>query len=467
MRILLAVCLLHLGYFQKAVAQDSTLVLTLDGIYSQVLNNHPVARQANLLSESAQMNIRISRGYFDPKVYSQYSGKEFKGSNYYRLWDSHLKIPMWVGDLKVGYEKNTGINLNPQSDTNSGKGLAYAGIELPILQGMLIDERRAALREAQAMQQEAEAERVNKINKLMLQIAKDYWTWYFAYHQYQLAEKGFNLAKFRYNAVKQEVVQGTLAAIDSTEAKITIQQREIDLKMALLELNNSRLVLSNHLWDENGSPLEMDSELRPVERPSVSLTDIDMAQLEQMAAQQHPELRLIDSKLSQLEVQRKLAAEMLKPTLNLKYNFLSKTPISSNEYNMDFFEENYKLGVDFSFPLFLRKERGKLKLTKVKLEQTGLKRVEASRTIQNNLRAQYNKANNLNNLVSMQAEMAQNYRKLLSGEEQKFQAGESSVFYVTVREGKLLEAETKLFKIWSEFAKSIAELKWAAGLGVQ
>ncbi|PWJ41783.1 TolC family protein [Sediminitomix flava] len=452
----------------EAQATQET-VFTLENMYQLVLQNHPIAKQANLLSENAQMNIRMARGYFDPKAISNFNGKEFKDKNYYQLWDSHLKVPLWIGQLKVGYERNTGINLNPQSDTNSGKGLAYVGVEIPILKGLLFDERRAALRKAQAMQSEAEAKQVSLINKLILQIAKDYWNWFFTYHQFQLADEGYKLANFRYKAVVDQMRLGALAALDTVEAKITIQQREINLKNAKLAFENAGLILSNHLWDESGNAVVLGETLIPISDINQNLQIEPFEDIIKLA-NQHPDLRVLNAKYQQLDIERKLNAEMLKPELTFNYNFLDQSAFSDNSLSDlmidNSFTQNYKAGVSFSVPLFLRKERGKLGMTKVKLEKVRLEQQNLQQQIVTKVGAMYNTMNNFKEVLVMQESMVNNYEQLLSGELQKFNAGESSVFYVNVREGKLLEAQSKLFKIRAELAKSVAELKWAAGLGI-
>jgi outer membrane protein TolC len=92
---------------------------------------------------------------------------------------------------------------------------------------------------------------------------------------------------------------------------------------------------------------------------------------------------------------------------------------------------------------------------------------QTEREILNHLNAQFNTLLNLNEQLQIQDAMVENYRVMVRGERQMFRTGESSVFYINVREGKLIEAEVKLYKMRYEFAKSIAELKWAAGQGAQ
>ena len=73
----------------------------------------------------------------------------------------------------------------------------------------------------------------------------------------------------------------------------------------------------------------------------------------------HPEFAQAQLKLESLEVDRRFQSEMLKPELNLKYNFLSNNAGAETDILLN----NYTVGVQFSMPLFLRKERGTLKMT--------------------------------------------------------------------------------------------------------
>ncbi|MDW7693426.1 TolC family protein [Flammeovirgaceae bacterium SG7u.111] len=459
--------LLHLS--NTFAQNDSSTVFHLDDLYAIVVQNHPLAKQARLLSENAQQQLRLSRGFFDPKISSSYNSKVFKGKDYYSKWKSELKVPVWFAgmDLKAGYERNDGDYLNPEADTDSGNGLAYAGLSLPIGQGLFIDQRRATLRQAEIFQNLAQAEQVKLLNKLFLQVAKDYWQWYYNYHQELLLQNGYQLALFRFEAVRIRVNQGDLASIDSVEALSILQEREINLKRAQVQAKNARILLSNHLWGEEGEPLELSALFTPMEMLDTEFADATLAELYEFANENHPELLKINYKLDQLDIQRRLAREYLKPVLNLNYNFLSRTVDSDKqEINSQFFTENYKFGVDFVFPIFLRKERAKVQQTNIKIDQANLDRFYLNRTVLNEITMQYNEVQNLKELLQLQEDMVSNYQRLLDGEREKFRNGESSVFYVNVREGKLLDTQIKLFKMRFEYAKSLATLRWSAGMGI-
>jgi outer membrane protein len=448
------------------MGQDTLKVFGLEDLYGIIANTHPVVKQANLLSEFARQEIRIARGGFDPKLSSQLYRKEFGGKTYYNVWDSYLSIPVWLGtDIKIGHEKAHGVNLNPEN-TTPATGLNYAGISLPVGQGLFIDQRRATLRQAQLFQEIAEADRLKLINKITLDAAKDYWDWFYAYRQYVAVLEGFRLADVRFNAVKQRVKYGDLAPIDTLEAEIILQDRNVQLQQAQVDMQNARIRLSNYLWNEEMIPLELDPSLIPdtTFRLFTNLTGATLEQMLSFAAEEHPDLIKLDFKLKQLDVEQRLAREMLKPVINLQYNLLQSGSSQHNDINRAFLTNNYKLGVQFVFPLFLRKERGKLQLTNAKIASTGHERIQRNREIRNSVQATYNELVNMEQLLAIQAQMVQNYEQLRRSEVMKFEAGESSLFLINSRETKLIEAKVKLASLQSKYLKARATMIWAAGL---
>ena len=82
---------------------------------------------------------------------------------------------------------------------------------------------------------------------------------------------------------------------------------------------------------------------------------------------------------------------MLLPKIDVGYSYLSDPRYFENyQFN------DYKVGIDFKFPLFLRKERGTLKLAKFKIQESefalGIERVQLSNKI--NAHKKYHKIHN-------------------------------------------------------------------------
>ncbi|ALI98179.1 TolC family protein [Rufibacter tibetensis] len=457
-------CGLLLWYFPTQAA-DSTAVFTIHDFMEQIAWRHPVARQAEQLSEQARQEILMARGAFDPVLAAKYYKKELGGKNYFTLWDNVLKVPLWIGELKAGYERNSGVNVNGENITPRD-GLSYVGISVPLAQGLLMDERRATLALARQAQELAEADRVKTINKLLLEAAKAYWDWAYAYQRRALLEQGFQLAQVRLQAVKERVRQGDLAAIDSVEAQMEVQNRQALLFQARTESQNAALLVSNFLWGENNTPLELPEGVKPslLGTEPEPLTDGELAFFLGNARDRHPEVAKLQVKVRQLEVERRFSQNKLLPKLNLEYNLIGAGSSMSRSWLEErYASDNYKLGASFSFPLFLRQERGKLQVTRLKLNATRLELQQTTRETQNLVQAAYNERLMLEDQITLQEQIIVSNEFLRNGEQQRFESGESSLFLVNTREMNLLTQQIKLYELKSKYGKAKYYLQWAAG----
>jgi outer membrane protein TolC len=437
-------------------------IFTLKDLYAQMFKNHPMVKSANLIPRIAQEEIRIAKGNFDPKIELDYAQKTLSDKFYYSYWDSRLKAPIWIGELKAGYELNEGALISPE-DKSPAEGLMYAGISIPLGQNLLIDARRAVLRQAQIAQKMAEAERIKELNKLFFSATKDYWEWFFRYNELLYIQKGFQLAEDRYKFVKQRISFGEAAGIDSVEAKITLQERTVQLRQAEIDFRNASLILANHLWQEE-VPVELPENAIP--EPIATMVFMDEAKLNQLisfAQENHPELQKIRFKISQLEIERRFQQDRLKPRINLNYNLLSGYNPMKAEVSNEYFANNYKLGLDVSFPILLRKERGKVFQTRFKLNQNRFDQNQTNREIITQIKAAYNEIKLLEQNISLQEAMVKNLEVLRNAEYQRFANGESSVFLINARESKLIESQVKLVALQSKYEKAKVLLRWAAG----
>jgi outer membrane protein TolC len=447
-----------------AQAQDS-IVLRLPDLFESVFQYHPVIRQADLLPEHARFRLLAARGLFDPALNSVLDRKEFEGSHYFTVWNNELRVPTWFGfDLKAGYEFNNGQLLNPQN-TVPDQGLFYVGISVPIGQGMVIDQRRAILRQAQIFTEIAEYERIILLNNTLLQISFEYWNWMYQHYRYRLYTRGYDLALERYGIVTERVAFGDLAPIDTVEASIEVQMRRQNMNQSRIDYVNSMLMLSNHLWGENNVPLEI-SDLFV---PDMTLLDsvIDLKQIEkiiELSQEQHPLLQTYRRKLMQFDIERRYKADLLKPQLRIEFNALQH-PLSFNEegVNINRFENNYKIGASFNYPLLLRRQRGELKIVRLYIQETELELQQKSREVSNKIRAAYNELSNYRLLVNTQNNMVINYTILRDGEETRFRNGESSLFLINIRERQLIDSEIKFYELTSKLSFAKSKLTWEAG----
>jgi len=347
-------------------AQENTeLIFGFEEYLGYVKKHHPIAKQAALVISKGQANLMKARGGFDPKIEIDYDQKKFKDLEYYNLLNATFKIPTWYGiELKGGFEQNEGVFLNPQNSVPDD-GLFSAGIKVPLAKGLLINDRMATLRKAKFFREQTKADRDLLVNQILYDAALAYFDWLKVYGEQQLYENFLNNAKIRLEGVKKSVLAGDKAAIDTVEAKIAFQNRVLNLEQANVKLMKKKLQLSNFLWINDNTPIELQPNVIPdneVEGDINMVLGIDGKSFDTFTIDDHSKLRALNFKIKGLEVDQKLKANKLAPKIDLEYNFLNETIETVNSFNT----AEYKAGVTFSLPLFLRKERGDLKLAYIR-----------------------------------------------------------------------------------------------------
>ncbi len=444
---------LHLSFCTMA-QNDSSIVLTQDRFLEIVKKHHPVALQADIQVSKGNALLQSSRGGFDPKLFADYNQKYYADKSYYGLLNGGLKIPTWFGlEVKTGIERNDGQYLNPEH-TVPESGLWYAGVSLPVGQGLFIDKRRAELRKAEIYQKSSLIDRQLILNELLYYAGKTYWDWFIAHENLLVYENALNVAQERFDAVKQSALLGDNPPIDTLEAGIQVQTRRLGFQQASLEYQNATALLEVYLWLDGTVPLELDNITVPTSMSDVVATEIDGELLLTLDTfiTGHPKLKHYQLDIDQLSIEKRLKKEMLKPEFDLNYFALSE-PIGNDPlYNLS--TNNYKWGLEFSMPLLLRKERGDLKLADLKIEEKTLDLSNEQALISFNINASLNHWNTSYDQVQLYLQTVRDYLGLLEGERRLFESGESSLFMINSREMGYIQAQLKLIELLGKNKKA-------------
>lgn len=451
------------------ILPDTVTALSIENLYASMLEFHPLVKQNRLLTDLAQQEVRFARGAFDPKLETRINMKEFDDKDYYKKWIASFSVPTWFPiDPKIGFEQNTGTFLNPEDRlpaSNNNRQL-FTGISLPLGRGLFTDDRRAAVQQAKLFTQLAEAEQIKLINKILLEAAKDYWQWYYAYYNYRLLNQNLLIAEEIFRRVKLNAEFGEASTLDTIQAKITLQTRLVERQESYLEFLNSGVKISNYLWDSEELPLQLSNMVAPVlvQNDGELLSVTTLEELSVQAKQNHPELTKLNIKLDQLEIDRRLAAEYIKPKLDLSYNFLNQPITPTGDFQSFTFLNDYKFGLDFAMPILIRKERAKLAQAKIKIKGATYELTQTEREIINQLNMIFNQLVNTNQILEQQNAVAVYYQQLLNAEIFNLDNGESDLFKINIQQDKLIQAQSKLLKLKAEYEKMKATLYWAAGV---
>jgi outer membrane protein TolC len=429
------------AFANLVTAQEYYEVLTFEEYLGYVKEHHPLMKQANLTLSIGEANLLRARGGFDPKIEVDYDRKKFKTTEYYDRLNATFKIPTWYGiEFKGNFEENSGQFLDP-SFTVPEDGLYSAGVSFSLAQGFLINERMAALKQARFFEQQSQADRDLLVNNLLFEASKAYFEWLQATQEQQIYLNFLENAEVRLNAVVRSVEEGAIAAIDITEARITLQSRKLDLEAATLKRRKAELNASNYLW-LNDIPLTIEENVIPV-LPSVDLLQtiliLDGITNVEGLSPNHPKLQSLQAKIDGLLVEQRLKKNKLLPKIDLQYNFLSQDYDQFNSFNTT----NYKAFVNVSFPIFLRKERGDLQLTNYKIDDAQFDQKAVILSLANKIRATNAEIASLNTQNQLIIDIVSDHETLVAAEERKFFVGESSLFLINTREQKLIDAQLK------------------------
>lgn len=451
--VFLLLLLFKIGAFgQSNINQE----LSYNEFLGFVKKYHPMVKRANLEISKAQADLMVARGGFDPKIEVDFSQKKFKDKEYYSILNSSFKIPTWYGiELKAGFENNDGYYLSPEN-TLPNQGLTSIGISVPLGQGLFINQRMADLQKAKLQVELSQSERKLQAILVLYDASLAYFNWSKNYNEVKLYEKYTENAHIRYQAIQQLIKEGDKPAIDSVESGINLKNRLLSLEDAQLKLSKAKLELANFLWLENNIPLELSDTLIPeqklLETISETLKTNDLLN-SNFSLLKHPKINALTNKIDILIVDKKWKANQLLPKIDLGYSYLSQ-PNYIDQYQF----QDHKIGLNFYFPLFLRKERGSLKLAKFKVQETQFLLETEKLQLQNKIKAQRMELESILKQNKMINELVNSNELLLKSEERLFSFGESSLFLINTRENNLISVLLSKITLENRYYTSNSEL---------
>jgi len=463
-KIVLAFILIS-SFFSSVYAQGQAKTLSLNSFLEIVRKNHPVIRQAAIQIELAEANLLKSKSGFEPTLNSAYAEKTFGENNYYNDFNSELNIPTWFGiEMYAGLNNLTGNKISSVATPDQSN---YIGASIPLLKNLLMDERRATLKQSKLYNEMSVVERQTIVNDLLMESIDSYYNWMKAYELNKVLEDNLDYSQKRMDFIRRSFSNGEYSEIDTVEAFTQLQSFQISKIEAGINLMKSVFQLSTFSWKENNEPVELPLDISP----ESSLDNSDISNqfdfvLENLIVDldNHPELKKYDLKQDVLTVDKQLKQQSLLPKLDLYYNFLGKDyDVRKTFSNHQYLTDNYQYGIKFELPLLLMKGRADFRIAKLKLEQNSIDYKYKQFELNLKVKSYYNEYALLKNQLVLQKSMFENYKKLVDAEEQKLLNGESSMFMINSRQMKALDALEKLVKLQAKYYKTIYAVMWSTG----
>lgn len=424
--------------------------------------NFPLTKYADNISLQGTYQLNAARGNYDPAINAYHENKFYSGKNYFSVAHAELRQPIFTNQYIVaGWDYGQG-NFIDQSNITPNSGTPFVGVEASVLQGLLFDKRRADVLKAKGYKEYLDAEKKQLINQLLYDASIHFTDFAYAEKELQLYQYFIKLAIDRYKGLIDLSNAGERPAVDTIEASLLFQGRLLEYQSASIDNQKALNKLMNFYWKENNVPMPLDTAM--IIKDSIEVYFEKARQLVVLELQSDSfanpiiEKYLANQKI--LKVDKRLKAELIKPKLDVKYNFLST---SSNPYSTDYTINNYKWGAKFSMPLFFRTSVNEFKISKIRLKNNEYELLNKGNEISLKLKT-------LKQVISMTARQVMAAEKnvafskqLLQAEKLKFENGESSLFLLNTRETKWLESELKLAEYRAKFIKLYFELIYTKG----
>ena len=473
LRIWVSLSILMLLSMQRAEAiTDTTRGLSIREVIDMVHNNHPLVVSSRMESTRGKATLRKSRGAFDPRFQIESAGKSQEyvnqfgnpGKFTYEKEGAHLSLPTRSPiKIETGYESGRGNLVNGENYTLKG-GLRYAGLSIPVLKGLITDERRTTLAKSKLFKNQSIE--IQKIQLLDLSevVWKDYVLWFIAFQQRKAYATGAQLSLERQEALRELFKAGGCNGMDTLENYIQLELFRTREKEWRVNTTKQRLQLSRHLWSFNESTkdwsaLSISENTEPSEDffnyldslfQSNKPNAIDISLI--------PDINSLNFAVEQQRLNYKLKKWDLLPTFDLKYQQLFGNTFQNYALGSD-----RRFGLNFSTPLFLRKERGEMKIAQIKWQQESLKFKFKQNETKLKLAALYQQGEIYKDVYEHLKNVENGYLKLFRLERNKFDSGDGTVFLLNTRENRYLNARVKTIEQKSKYLNTLIDYLRATG----
>ncbi len=441
--------------------------LTLDEVIASVKKSYPLIQAAVAEARKAESDYLAAQGGFDPTLKSAYMN-DFGGyyNNHYADISVEQPTPFWGTRVFTGWRK--GIGNFPIYDAKMATfdgGEARIGIEVPLLKGGMIDDRRARIQSSEQGVFSANENMQAQLFEFSRQAAQKYWDWVAAGRKILIAKELLEIALQRDEAIHQRIKHGDAPEMDQIDNQRAVLQRRSGLIASERNFQKATFDLALYYRDLEGHPVNVSLDQLPDEFSAQKIqTLLQEVEKKSVSSRNHPELKKLSHQANQLQVDYQLSKNQVLPKLDFKFGVYSDFGVNPRTYYLPAsnYPTEYRASVNLEFPLFFRTARGKL--------NASLAAIDKIETYQNYTRDKLN-LQTQEALVSMKAafnrlELARNEIelaiKLEKMERIRASHGDSSILFVNLREQTTRDAMVKEVEAYTDFYKAKADFEAAA-----
>jgi outer membrane protein TolC len=505
------------------VNPSKRVTLTLRDAMTMALENNRDIEVERLNVQMNEFDLRGAQGFYDPNLATTlyYDHRAIPATSIFASGKTDNVIGSatftqrtpWQGSSVTGFFDNNRattdnpfVSLNPQYTTN----LSFTFTQ-PILRNRAIDSGRRQIRIAKKRLDISDSQFRQRAIEIIAQVQRAYWDLVFARRDQEIKQESVDLANTQLEHNERLVEAGTLAKSDIISARVELERRKDEAEAAVDAIQRAENALKA-LMAQVGDGEIWQSELVPVERPQIEPgASLPLEDALRLAAQNRPEmeqyrlrgeLNKIDSEYLRNQTKPQVdffvtygaagLAGPLRATENPinasnailygRINQLSAlsglpplpiantggTPDSliggygqslANLFKNDF--RSWRFGLNINLPLRNRTAEANLGRSLAEGKQIDAQRQKTEQLIEVEVRNALQAVETARKRADAAKNSRVNADLQYQSEQRKFDAGQSTNFFVLDRQNALSSARGRELRALTDYTKAVAELQRA------
>lgn len=437
--------------------------LALDEVRRAAAARHPAILAALRDREAAGGEALAADGGFDPSWRSTAAASPLGG---YRTWRVETAVeqptPLWGASVFAGYRASSALSTFPVYDgkyATNAYGEVRAGLRVPVLRDGPIDRRRANVRSKDLGQTIADLSVEQQRIEIDRIASQRYWDWAAAGLRLSIAQGWLTLAAARDADFASRAEAGDIAAIDRTENRRTILQRQALLLAAERALAEAANELSLYLRDPSGAPVVPGVDRLPAALPDPSPVARSPQADTREALARRPDLPRIEAQREQARVEEAWARNQRLPALDVV--IAGSKDFGPGDPKLD--KPAVEVAVVLDVPLLGRVANGRAQAARA----AAAKLDEQARLTRDRIAADVRNASVAVETAAARAKTAAEElsiaRALAEAEMDRFRAGATTLLIVNLREQAAAEAALRHVDALADYHKALAAQRAALG----
>src|SRR5262245_2997631 len=505
------------------VNPSKRVTLTLRDAMTMALENNRDIEVERLNVQMNEFDLRGAQGFYDPNLATTlyYDHRAIPATSIFASGKTDNVIGSatftqrtpWQGSSFTGFFDNNRattdnpfVSLNPQYTTN----LSFTFTQ-PILRNRAIDAGRRQIRIAKKRLDISDSQFRQRAIDIISQVQRAYWDLVFARRDQEIKQESVDLANTQLEHYERLVEAGTLAKSDIISARVELERRKDEAEAAVDAIQRAENALKA-LMAQVGDGETWQSELVPVEQPQIEPgASLPLEDAIRLAAQNRPEmeqyrlrgeLNKIDSEYLRNQTRPQVdffvtygaagLAGPLRVTENPinasnailfgRINQLSAlaglpplpianaggTPDSliggygqslANLFKNDF--RSWRFGLNINLPLRNRTAEANLGRSLAESKQIDAQRQKTEQLIEVEVRNALQAVETARKRADAAKNSRVNAELQYQSEQRKFDAGQSTNFFVLDRQNALSSARGRELRALTDYTKAVAELQRA------